>query len=358
MADLSERDSWITVAAVEGVGEERFGRLLERFGTARDVLAIVRSLSAQALARELRATFGRRPPDDVPIALVAAAADPLAVHRRLADLGVWTVTPLDDDYPVELHELADKPAVVYGQGQRELLHTSRRVAVVGTRRPTLAGRAFAAAVARRLVDCQAVVVSGLAMGIDGAAHAATVEAGGATIAVIGSGHAEPGPRTHARLAAAILSSGGAIIGELAPDAHATAGTFPKRNRIISALSAATIVIDAPTGSGALITARHALEQGRLVLVAPGRPNDPSVAGSLALLRETPARPLVGLDELVVDLGFDVEDVGSDGSAPGESSIGRPPPAHLSVEGALRMLGPAERLSRRACSVAPPAPMLS
>ncbi len=291
------------------------------------------------MVRELRGTFDRRLPEAVSDALIVAAADPTLVHRRLADLHVWTLTPLDPEYPLELHELADKPAVLYGQGRRELLEEPRRVAVVGTRKPTLAGRAFAAAVARRLVDCRAVVVSGLAMGIDGAAHAATVEAGGATIAVIGSGHAEPGPRVHARLAASILASGGAIISELAPDSHATPGTFPKRNRIISILCQATIVIDAPTGSGALITARHALEQGRLVLVAPGRPTDPAVTGSLALLRETPARPLVGLDELVVDLGYDTA-IGAAQRAP----TGRP--ASLGVEAALQMLGPAERLVAR------------
>ena len=305
MRELTERECWIALAAVEGVGEERFGALLERFGTARDVLRAIRGLTPAALNRELREAFGRRPPEAVASALADDGGGSGPIHQRLSQLGIWTLTPLDDEYPEELHELEDKPAVLYGQGNRALLFEPRRVAVVGTRKPTLAGRAFAAAVARRLVECHAVVVSGLAMGIDGAAHAATVESGGRTLAVIGSGHAEPGPRIHARLAASILATGGAIISELAPDSRATPGTFPKRNRLISVLSQATIVIDAPTGSGALITARHALEQGRLVLVAPGRPNDPSVAGSLALLRETPARPLVGLDELVVDLGYHI-----------------------------------------------------
>jgi DNA processing protein len=124
-----------------------------------------------------------------------------------------------------------------------------------------------------------------------------------------------------------------MIGELAPDAPPTRGTFPRRNRLISVLTDATLVIEAPVRSGALITARHALEQGRIVLVAPGRPGDPSTAGCLALLRETPARPLVGLDELVVDLDL----LGSREAAGGTSR-----PAEMDMDTALRLLGPAER----------------
>ena len=115
----------------------------------------------------------------------------------------------------------------------------------------------------------------------------------------------PGPAAHIVDSRGPSPSHGAIVSELAPGVSATQGTFPRRNRIISALAAATIVVEAPARSGALITARHALEQGRALLVAPGRPLDPAVAGCLALLRETPARPLVGLDEMLVDLGLDV-----------------------------------------------------
>ena len=180
-------------------------------------------------------------------------------------------------------------------------------------------------------------MSGLAVGIDGAAHAATVEAAGATVAVLGAGHGEPGPRAHRALAGRIVTGGGAVISESAPHVRATRGTFPRRNRIISALADATLVIEAPARSGALITARHALEQGRAVLAAPGRPGDASVAGCLALLRETEARPIVGLDELVADLGF----------------LASPEPAapvpRLTRQDALGLLGDAERaVARRLC----------
>jgi len=176
-----------------------------------------------------------------------------------------------------------------------------------------------------------VVVSGLAIGIDGAAHAATVEAGGRTVAVIGGGHAVPGPRAHRALVARILATGGALVGELAPDLHPTKGTFPRRNRLISVLTDATVVVEAPLRSGALITARHALEQDRLVFACPGRAGDRITAGCLALLREAPARPYVGLDELWVDLGFDRS-----------SADDRAPGAVLTAAAALALLGPAER----------------
>ena len=116
------------------------------------------------------------------------------------------------------------------------------------------------------------VVSGLAIGIDGVAHSTTLETGGRTVAVIGGGLAHAGPRPHAGLIAAIRDGGGAIVGEHPPDTLPTRGTFPRRNRIISGLSMATVVIEAPIGSGALITARHALEQGRPVFAATGRPD--------------------------------------------------------------------------------------
>jgi DNA processing protein len=167
------------------------------------------------------------------------------------------------------------------------------------------------------------------VGIDGAAHAATLAAGGLTVGVIGGGHHHPGPRAHRDLRRQIVDGGGALISEHHPSVEPTHGTYPRRNRLIAALGDGTVVIEAPLKSGALITANVALELGRPVLVAPGRIGDWSMAGSLRLLRETPARPLVGLDELVVDLGLDREADVTD-AAP-----------RLSSAAALAMLGRAE-----------------
>jgi DNA processing protein len=329
----TERRAWLALAATDGIGAERMHKLVAHAGSAAAVLRRIEGLSISQVQDALRPVFLAALDHRAAAALVATVADSGAIGRRLEELGVWTITSRDPDYPKALLELDLPPPVLYGQGSRDVLTWWRRAAVVGTRRPTVGGRALAAAVARRLVTCDAVVFSGLAVGIDGAAHAATIEAGGHTVAVIGSGHARPGPRAHRGLADRILATGGAIIGELPPDDRPTKGTYPQRNRIISAMSQATIVIEAPRRSGALITAHHALEQGRPVLVAPGRPTDASVAGCLALLRETPAMPLVGLDEMVVDLGYDAAQVGSHIVAS---------PGLLSLQAAMALLGPAER----------------
>jgi DNA processing protein len=282
--------------------------------------------------RPLLAPFTQRfrpLPAPVKAAIAAAARAPDVALDELEREEVWTLTPLDASYPARLHILDPPPPVLYGWGDARALLAEMSVAIVGTRRPTVAGRALAARLAARIVETGAAVVSGLAIGIDGAAHAATLEHGGQTIGILGAGHREPGPRAHRALVRRIVESRGAVISESAPHVQATRGTFPRRNRLISALSDATVVVEAPARSGALITARHALEQGRLLLVAPGRPGDPTVAGCLALLRETDARPVVGLDEFVADLGF---------ATPVER---RAAPALGRAE-ALRLLGASER----------------
>jgi DNA processing protein len=153
--------------------------------------------------------------------------------------------------------------------------------------------------------------------------------------VIGGGHDSPGPRAHARLRDDIVAAGGAVISEYHPTTRARQGTFPRRNRIIAALADATIVVEAPQRSGALITATRALELERTVLVAPGRVGDWATAGSLRLLRESPARPIVGLDEMIDDLEL-VELPAPRGDQE------RP----VTTDQLLRMLGSAEQLIAR------------
>ncbi|MFN8620515.1 MAG: DNA-processing protein DprA [Chloroflexota bacterium] len=337
----SERDAWLALASVEGVGDVTLARCIRRFGSAEATLRVIAGSRPDRASRLLRETLpGIR--GGVVERIVAAAADPDAIHRALAAHGAWAVTPLDPAYPAQLRELDPPPLVLHGVGDAALVGVRHAVAVVGTRHPTPAGRAMAARIARRLVEADVAVISGLAIGIDGAAHAATVEAGGRTVAVIGGGFDHPGPRAHDRLRAAILAGGGAVVSEHAPSIAPSRGTFPRRNRIISVLAAATIVVEAPVRSGALITARHALEQGRRLLVVPGRPGDPSTEGCLGLLRETPARPLVGLDEMLADLGLDSETRDDDGAE--VPALGR--------DAALALLGPVERSVARTLAAGP------
>jgi DNA processing protein len=179
------------------------------------------------------------------------------------------------------------------------------VAVVGTRWPTDKGRMIAGWIGSALARAGAVVVSGLAVGIDGAAHAAVVSEGMPTVAVLGGGHARLFPRAHERLAEAIVAAGGAVVAELPPETPATRGTFPRRNRLVSGLSDATIVVEAGRRSGALITAGWALEQGRDCFLVPGPLDAPTSEGCHAFLRSFPgqARVVCGVPELLEDLGL-------------------------------------------------------
>ncbi len=336
---MNEREAWVALAATEGVGQFTFERLLSVHGSAVNALEAVAGLREGRADRELASMVGMRLRLGLARRLRAAAGDPQRVFREMAALGGWLTTPLDADYPALLHEIEEPPPVLYGLGQRGALHAETAVAVVGTRRVTPLGRDLTARIATRLAEAEAIVVSGLAMGVDGAAHLAALDAGRVTVAVVGSGLDAPGPAVHRRLARRIAEQG-AVLSELAPGVRATRGTFPRRNRIISGLARATIVVEAPARSGALITARHALEQGRTLLVAPGRPFDRHVAGNLALLRESPARPLVGLDEMLVDLGLDQRQQTDE------------QPEHLSLEGALALLTPTQRVVAEALARGP------
>lgn len=327
----AERTAWIALTAVEGLGEVLLPRLCAAFGGAAALLERGRAIEPQRFAREVRDAAG------VPVRTVLAAnirnaaADPDAPMRRMTSLGGWVLTPWDEAFPVTLRRIEPPPPILFGRGDLRALERRPLVALVGTRRPTPAGRLLATQVATALAGHGVTVVSGLAIGIDGAAHAAVVEMAASTVAVIGGGHAVGVPRAHRLLAQAILETGGAVISEHAPDVVPTRGTFPRRNRIISGLASATVVVEAPARSGALITARHALEQGRPLFVAPGRPGDRVVAGSLALLRETPARPMVGIEELLVDLGA----LGGTGEPDGAARS-------LDASAALATLGSVER----------------
>jgi DNA processing protein len=326
---VNERDAWIALAATEGVGLVVFDRLLALHGSAMVALEHVARLPSARADRELAGMIEIRRRTGLARSIRAAARDPGRTQRTMSRLGGWLVTPLDPEYPARLHDIEEPPPVLYGLGDPAALHGRALVAVVGTRRVSVAGRDLTTRIACRLAESGAVVVSGLAVGVDGAAHLAALEAGSTTVAVVGSGLDAPGPAVHTRLAARITDQG-AVVSELAPGVRATKGTFPRRNRIISGLSAGTIIVEAPARSGALITARHALEQGRTLLVVPGRPLDPHVAGNLALLRESPARLLTGLDEMLVDLGLAASQAG-----PNDSTT-------LSFADALSLLSPVQR----------------
>jgi DNA processing protein len=224
---------------------------------------------------------------------------------RLSKLGVAPLTTEDPGYPGRLRQIDLAPPVLFVTGDPAVLEAPRAVAVVGTRRPTAEGRQTAARIGGVLAAVGATVVSGLAVGIDGSAHAGALLANGLTVAVLGSGHAHLYPAAHETLAREIVRSGGAVIAELPPDARPRPAGFPRRNRIIAGLADATVVVEAGERSGALITAGWAMEQGRAVFAVPGPLDRAQSVGCNRLLRENAgeARLVAGTDELVEDLGY-------------------------------------------------------
>jgi DNA processing protein len=322
---MAERDAWAVLAGVHRLGPVGFGALLARYGSG---LAILREAGSPGGAGRLAETGlepglseaapeRRRLGPVVATAIADAAVVADRTLARLRSLGIRVVTVDDDAYPRRLAAIEMPPHVLFVLGDPAALDGRAAVAIVGTRRATDAGRSIAARIATNLVAVGATVVSGLAIGIDGAAHAATVRAGGRTVAVIGSGHAVLQPSSHSRLAASIIDAGGAVVSELAPDVEATRGTFPRRNRVISGLADATVVVEAPARSGALITASWALEQGRECFLVPGPLGAPASEGCLAFLREFPdeARIVAGIPQLLDDLGL-AEHLAGPGLAPG------------------------------------------
>jgi DNA processing protein len=308
--DPAERDAWTILATVHGLGPVGLAALLERYGSG---LAILAEAGASGGLERLTET-GREPRRDglarrrpINLALATAIADAAAngasTLERIEAAGLEVVTVEEPAYPHRLGAIDLPPHLLFVLGSVAALDPARAVAVVGTRRPTFDGERTAARIADALARVGATVVSGLARGIDGIAHKATLSASGSTIAVIGGGHARMFPPEHAWLAERIAANGGAVVSELGPDVEATPGTFPRRNRVISGLSDATVVVEAPARSGALITASWALEQGRECFLVPGAIGRRASAGCLSFLREYPgsARIVAGIPQLLDDL---------------------------------------------------------
>lgn len=246
--------------------------------------------------------------DDLSRERLARARDALV---RAADAGVSCVSVEDQAYPSRLLTIADPPPVLWYRGS--LSHLSRpAVALVGSRAATPGGLDVAFSLGADLARAGAVVVSGMALGIDGAAHRGALSTG-STVGVMGCGLDVAYPRSHRRLADDI-ATGGALVGEYPPGVPPLAHHFPRRNRIVSGLADAVIVVEAAERSGSLITARLALEQGREVMAVPGSIAGGRNRGGHALIRDGAAL-VEGADDVFRELGWVV-------SVPAASSAGQ------------------------------------
>jgi DNA processing protein len=205
-------------------------------------------------------------------------------HRAEAG-GLRVVGSSEPDYPSWLARTYDPPPVLFVRGILARDEGAHAVAIVGSRAATPLGLAFARALSRDLAESGVTVVSGLARGIDAAAHRGALQARGRTVAILGSGLGRIYPRENQELAGRIADSGGAVVSEFPLDAPPWKGHFPRRNRVIAGWGRAVVVVEAGKKSGALITARCALEEGRDVMAVPGHPTSSGAAGTNALLRD-------------------------------------------------------------------------
>jgi DNA processing protein len=260
---LDERPFWIALSLVPGVGPVGFARLLLRYGSAR---------AAWSSGPELLAELPRLPDDAAPALARLRRSSVQAIAARVEAAtqaaGGRIITALEAGYPHALATVDPRPPVLFVAGDEESL-SAPCVAVVGTRRASGYGRSCAAEIADELGRAGVTVVSGLAMGIDGEAHIAAIQAGGRTVAVLPSPLDRVYPPRHRELARRMVASGGALVSELAPGHAPGRPDFARRNRIIAGLARAVVVIEAPDRSGALLTAAAAIDYGRELFAVPG-----------------------------------------------------------------------------------------
>lgn len=281
----------VRLSMVSGVGPLLRKALIDRFGSPTAVLA--------ADADELQRVDGIGPKI---AARIARAQDEIDVEGALqlaADHDIEVLTDADTSYPRPLREIHDPPGVLFRRGTAHP-QDGMAIAVVGTRHATRYGLAQAERLGASLARTGFTVVSGLARGIDAAAHRGAMEAGGRTIAVLASGVLNIYPPEHARLADEVAAQG-CLLSEAPPRMVPISGAFPQRNRIISGLSLGTIVVEAADRSGALITARHAYEQGREVFAVPGPIDSRMSRGCHALIKDG-AKLLETIDDVLAELG--------------------------------------------------------
>ena len=269
----ADAQAWLRLSLVTGLGGAQLRRLLAQFGSPQDVLAAGVPALESVVGHDATTAIKRGP-------------DPQRLDTALAWLqrpDNQLVTLADREYPGLLLEAADPPVVLYACGRVELLRHAA-LAVVGSRNPTPGGMADAEAFAQALSQAGLTIVSGLALGIDAAAHRGGLRGNSSTIAVLGTGLDRVYPARHRDLAHDIAQRG-LLVSEFALGTPAIASNFPRRNRIISGLARGCLVVEAALRSGSLITARQALEQGREVFAIPGSIHSPLAKGCHWLIKQ-------------------------------------------------------------------------
>lgn len=286
---MDSRAYWIAFNKVTGIGPTRLAALLDTCGSVEAAwCASIQQMQAARLdRRSIESLLNAR-----------REIHPEQEWQRVQDAGITALTWEDPDYPAALRQIDAAPPVLYVRG-RITSQDEWAVALVGTRRASTYGREVAHVLGSELARRGVTIVSGLALGIDTVAHRAALDAGGRTLAVLGSGLDQLYPPQNRGLAAAIAEQG-AVISDYALGTRPDANNFPPRNRIISGLSRGVVIVEAGDRSGALITARFAADQGRDVFAVPGSILHPGSAGCNALIRQG-ATPALSVDDIMEQL---------------------------------------------------------
>ena len=286
--------AWLRLTLIPGIGGESQRKLLAAFGLPEDIFAAGRLAVRGVIGERANLLFDFDPTDAVDRSIEWASQP-----------GQHIITLGDAAYPKMLLEIADPPTVLYVRGNPALLR-KRGLAMVGSRNATPQGVQTAESFARTLASKNLVIISGLALGVDAAAHRGALAVGGETIAVIGTGADRLYPARNRELALAIAEHG-AIISEFPLGTPAVAANFPRRNRIISGLSCGVLVVEAAPESGSLITARLAGEQGREVFAIPGSIHSPVARGCHKLIKQG-AKLVETAQDVLEELGQFAESV--------------------------------------------------
>ncbi|MBL8377277.1 MAG: DNA-protecting protein DprA [Burkholderiales bacterium] len=302
MADEEALADWLHLNQVAGIGPVTLRRLLAEFGLPARVLDASRAALTTLVGAEVAHAIGAAREDDASRERVATAL----AWQRLPGNHILTLE--HPGYPAALLAVADPPPVLYLKGRLELLE-GQAIAIVGSRNATRQGQQDASAFARALSDAGFTIVSGLALGIDAAAHRGGLAGAASTIAVVGTGADIVYPARNRELAHAIAERG-LIVSEVPLGVRPLAANFPRRNRIISGLARGVLVVEAALKSGSLITARQAAEQGREVFAIPGSIHSPVARGCHALIRQG-AKLVETAQDVLEELGMQ----GADAAAP-------------------------------------------
>lgn len=275
---MESLEPWLFLRAIKGLSDGTLTRLVREFGSPQSVLsAPIQELQAQGGITKFVATAIHDGPQ--PQARVKAEKE----ARRIAEQGISVITVLDQKYPEKLSRIPDPPPLLYLSGTLGS-DDDRAIAIVGSRKATPAGLAFTEELSQTLATVGFTIVSGMARGVDAAAHRGALKAGGRTVAVLGCGIDNTYPPEHGKLREAIETQG-AVASEFPLGTPPQPFNFPRRNRIISGLSYGVIVTQATIKSGSLITARYALEQNREVFAVPGSVKERKHEGPHGLIKQ-------------------------------------------------------------------------